>query len=453
MSTAAAAEVERLGEQLLRAAALLPVEQRAVALERQITRLQAAQTQALIDAERSGELADSGRKTVRSFTAGILRRSQAEASQVAQVAEHLDSFPKLAAAYRDGTAHTANLRAVMAHIRSCGLQALQDHEDALLVLATEAGPHEIYTFCRLLADATQPDRDQEAVEAEGGRMVKIARVGDLAHLDAMLDPVVASRLKATLAALAKAARTPDDKRSYTERSADALERVLQRGMDGIDLPDQARRRPTALVHLPLQTLLGLPGRGEALLERFGVIPAGTAARVACDALVRLVVTDGHRVLNVGRAQRVVSDRQHAALAAIYPTCVAPGCRVPFADCEIHHLWWWSRGGPTDLDLQLPLCKADHIAVHEHELRITREQGVLIFRNPRGLVITNPTDVLTTQLDLLAVAADGAPQPSTQSDPADLQVPQSRYDHGTWGWTGEDPLSPPGHDPPQSDTAA
>jgi hypothetical protein len=37
--------------------------------------------------------------------------------------------------------------------------------------------------------------------------VRIVRVGDLAHLDAMLDPVIADQLHATLAAMTKATRT------------------------------------------------------------------------------------------------------------------------------------------------------------------------------------------------------------------------------------------------------
>lgn len=442
--------MERLADEQIRLSGRLPVDERAVVLERLVTRFQAAQADTLIEGERSGELSDSGRATVRSFTTGILRRSLAEASQNAAVAHRLADFPKLAAAYRVGTAHTANLRAVVAHVSSCGLEVLQAHEEALVLLATKAGPAEIYTFCRELADTVRPDRDEAKVKATGSRMVKIVRVGDLAHLDAMLDPALATQLKATLAAMAKAARTPDDTRTHAERSADALEQVLQRGMDTTDLPAQARRRPHAVVHLQWETLLGLPDSGRGLLERFGLIPTGMAARIGCDALVRLVVTSGERVLNVGRTQRLVSDRQHAALAASYSTCVVPGCSVPFGDCDIHHLWWWSLGGPTDLALQVPLCKSDHIRIHEREYTISRDDGALVFRDRRRRIMGDPTQILNHQLDLLR--ADNADRASPSALTGTPEA-ESRYHNGSWGWTGQNPHPPPGHDPPRADGAA
>jgi len=422
---------------------LLPVDEQAQFLEQQITRLQAGQSRLLIDAERSGTLADSGCQTARSFAASILRRSATDASAFAAVARHLVSFPKLAAAYADGSAHNGNMRAVMAQIPRCGLAALQAHEDALVVLATGAGPREIYLFGEQLADLDNPDRDGDKVVAAGMRSVKIARVGDLAHLDAMIDPVVADQLKASLAALAKASRVAKDERSYAERRADAFESILRRGMDGTDLPEQARRRPHATVTVQLETLRGMPGSGRALLERFGLIPRATAARVACDALVRLVIQDGERVLNVGHTQRVVTDRQHAALATLYDSCIFPGCGVKFSDCEIHHLWWHSLGGPTDLDLQVPKCPAHHRLLHEFGYTVTVEDSRLVHRDPKARIIADPRQVLTGQLRLL-----DSDTPGEVDEIADHRAEDSHgYRTGVWGWTGQDPNPPPGHDPP------
>ena len=60
-------------------------------------------------AERSGELKDSGCRTVRSFAATVLRRSVDDAAALAKLAHHLTVFPALAAAYSAGLADTANL--------------------------------------------------------------------------------------------------------------------------------------------------------------------------------------------------------------------------------------------------------------------------------------------------------------------------------------------------------
>jgi hypothetical protein len=226
-------------------------------------------------------------------------------------------------------------------------------------------------------------------------------------------------------------------------------------MDTSDLPTQARRRPHAHVSVQLETLLGMGGAGPAFLHRFGLIPTATAGRMACDAVVRLVVQHGARVLNVGHARRVVSDAQHAALAAQYTTCVLPGCQVPFADCEIHHLWWWVLLGPTDLDLQVPVCGSHHTWIHEHGTTLTLQDGALVFHDSKGRVITNTRHVLDHQLDLLA-QHDTGPR-----DPADVERvaqilhetaetggwPDTPYRHGTWGWNGHNPKPPPGHAPP------
>jgi hypothetical protein len=77
--------------------------------------------------------------------------------------------------------------------------------------------------------------------------VRITGVGDLAHLDAMLDPVVAARLKTTLTTTAKAMRTSDDTRTHGERTADALQHLLHHGKDHTDdpaKPDARRARAT-----------------------------------------------------------------------------------------------------------------------------------------------------------------------------------------------------------------
>jgi hypothetical protein len=201
-------------------------------------------------------------------------------------------------------------------------------------------------------------------------------------------------------------------------------------------PDAARARTTVIV--ALETLLGLPGHGQALLARFGLIPTGTAQRLSCDALVTLVLTHGDRVLNVGRTRRTVTGRQRTALATTHRTCAMPGCQVPFADCDIHHLWWWHLGGPTDHDLQVPLCATHHRRLHDGDYSLTRQHGTLVFRDPHGRTIPDPQHALTEQLDLLADARSPATQHVTLS--------ASPYHRHTWGWTGQHPQPPPGHRP-------
>ncbi len=112
MSTAPEALSDQ-AHRLVRAARWLPADEAITVLEQVATIVQAAQAEVLASAERSGDLADSGCRTARSFAATILRRSAADASAVAQVALHLDAFPRLAEAYRAGLVHTGNLRTIL----------------------------------------------------------------------------------------------------------------------------------------------------------------------------------------------------------------------------------------------------------------------------------------------------------------------------------------------------
>lgn len=493
MSTAAEAVLEQAHELVARAR-LLPVDEAAKALERSVTVLQAAQAELLATSERSGELKDSGCATVRSFAATILRRSPEDASQMARLALQLVHLPRLARAYREGHAHTANVRAVLSHLTSCGLGVLQAYEDALVELSTQTSPREIHHFCRELASVHRPDREGSRVAVQGGRLVRVRRVGDLAHLDAMLDPVVADRLKASLSSLVATASRRDGHHSpggsaaaasgsgseaasepvslagsdatagsvvtgrprpYAERCADALEHILAAGMDRVDAGGDrcgSGRRIHATVTVQLETLLGLPDHGRAILHRFGAIPTATAARLSCDAVARLVVAHGGRVLDVGRTTRVVTRRQHAALAATYETCVMPGCAVRFADCDVHHLWWWSLGGPTDLDLQVPLCGSHHRWLHEGGCSITREEGRLVFRDPRDRVIANVADVLARQLSLVQQRSRD-PASVLRRSATDALVERvsgdrgTRYRRGRWGATGHEPSASPAYASP------
>jgi len=239
-------------QHLVSCARLLPADAAAKALEQVATIVAAAQADILIDAERSGELKDSGCATVRTFAQTILRRSVNDASALARIAQHLVEFPKLAQAYRAGEVSTGNLRVVVDHLRPCGLAALQANEDLLVDLATRAGPGEVKQLCQHIADLHHPDRDQAKAKALGLRSVKISRVGDLAHVDAMLDPVVADQLKATLAAMAKASRPTRNSQdvdgdpvvapSYPERQATALEDLILRGIAAPDGRRGATRR-------------------------------------------------------------------------------------------------------------------------------------------------------------------------------------------------------------------
>jgi hypothetical protein len=111
-------------------------------------------------------------------------------------------------------------------------------------------------------------------------------------------------------------------------------------------------------------LAGGPPAGLATCDQLGPIPAPVLARLACDGILRRVLTaPTGAVLDVGRAVRCATPTQRKALAVRDGWCLVPACRVPVARCDIHHLISWMHGGPTDLPNLAPLCPRHHSAVH------------------------------------------------------------------------------------------
>lgn len=116
------------------------------------------------------------------------------------------------------------------------------------------------------------------------------------------------------------------------------------------------------------------------------IPVATAQRLCCEAAITMVIVEADGTVRRLVEERTANRRQRRALAAMYATCAHPDCRVPFSQCRIHHIVWWSKGGPTTLDNMLPLCSQHHHLVHEGgwDLSMTPDRKLMWLR-PDGSV--------------------------------------------------------------------
>ncbi|MFB0836358.1 DUF222 domain-containing protein, partial [Arthrobacter halodurans] len=73
----------------------------------------------------------------------------------------------------------------------------------------------------------------------------------------------------------------------------------------------------------------------------GTVHPNAIRRLACGAdLIPVVLGTAGQVLDAGRAARLFSEDQHRVLYARDRGCTAPGCTVPAAGCEAHHVRWW-----------------------------------------------------------------------------------------------------------------
>jgi hypothetical protein len=230
-------------------------------------------------------------------------------------------------------------------------------------------------------------------------------------LHGQLDPEAGQTLLAALEPLARPTTAQDD-RSGDQRRADALVELARRALEAGQLPQSGGVRPQLSVLVDLDSLVGAPGGGGLGGELGWADPLAPEAcrRLACDGAVTRVLVTRHssqalsphpednpgaegdlaarlqtamtrlppilggapaQPLDVGRASRVISPTQRAALAVRDGGCVVPDCQRPLAWCEGHHLVHWLEGGPTNLDNLALLCRQHHRAVHEGGWQLTR----------------------------------------------------------------------------------
>ena len=152
------------------------------------------------------------------------------------------------------------------------------------------------------------------------------------------------------------------------RRADALVALCSSRLAADADPDRA----TVVVHAPLGALVS-GGRG-CELEGGGVIHPETARRLLCNGRVQAVIEDeAGQPVRLGRTSREPSAWMMRQLRYRDHECRFPGCGAR-RFTQAHHIVWWERGGPTDLDNLLLVCTFHHKLVHEYGWSLRRDPG-------------------------------------------------------------------------------
>jgi HNH endonuclease len=132
---------------------------------------------------------------------------------------------------------------------------------------------------------------------------------------------------------------------------------------------------------------------------------------------------------IGRRRRRATQAQRRALLRRDGGCARPGCSETRTErLHTHHMRHWWHGGRTDLANLVLLCDADHGAVHDLDLVMSRRDGRLVVTAPDGRRVWGPADgAFTTGLpglpDLAGRAEQqtaDAPDPFVAVDPIDQQ---------------------------------
>ena len=251
--------------------------------------------------------------------------------------------------------------------------------------ATRLRPEELATLVRQHTEqirphpnhATDDDARDEGRRRARGLWFSQPNATGMVGMRGVLDPEAAAILKSAIDPLsmpcpAKDERGPTlapDPRTPARRRMEALLDVVARGVsspDGVPTTDRAK----VVVLIDHDTLTGrVRGTGRSLTG--DVLSAATVRRIACDAgVIPMVLGTDSAPLDLGRDSRLVSRSLRLALTVRDKGCSFPGCSMPPAWTDAHHVTHWVRGGSTSLLTTALLCRRHHTHVHRHDLTAT-----------------------------------------------------------------------------------
>jgi hypothetical protein len=203
-------------------------------------------------------------------------------------------------------------------------------------------------------------------------------------LDAALSPRRGGPRFVDAATEALAAELIADPRTNDQLAADTLMDILRLAVDADPGAVFGFRRPAVRV---IVTEDSLRRRGSGAIEGMpDPIAFGTVERHLCDTGVLGIRFDSDGgVLNVGRDQRLFTERQRVALAVRDGGCLFPDCGRPPSHCEAHHINQWHRDtGRTDLQDGVLLCRFHHLLVHNNEWEVKRDGARFRLVPPRAV---------------------------------------------------------------------
>jgi hypothetical protein len=178
---------------------------------------------------------------------------------------------------------------------------------------------------------------------------------------------------------------PRDSRTPGQIVADTFTGLLRIGVDADHGKVFGSRHPAVRVMVSQgarHTRVG-HGRIEGLSDP---VSLETVDRFECDAgTIGLMFDEKGQVIDLGRSQRLFSERQRLALAVRDGGCLFAGCVRPPSWCEAHHIDEWQRDhGKTDLADGVLLCRLHHLLVHNNHWKIYCIGGEYWLRPPRDV---------------------------------------------------------------------
>ena len=175
-----------------------------------------------------------------------------------------------------------------------------------------------------------------------------------------------------------------DPRTRDQQRHDILAGILDAAARAAEAPSMGGAAPVVMVSVRQADLDN--DRGVGFIDRLEVPVSMRAVKhYICNGGTQRVVLDGDgRIIQLGSPQRCFTGQQRRAIGLRDGECSIPGCHIPAAWCEIHHVDPAENDGPTHTDNGLLLCWFHHRTLETSGWEFRMIRGAPQVRAPRWL---------------------------------------------------------------------
>ncbi|MEA9986324.1 HNH endonuclease signature motif containing protein [Subtercola sp. RTI3] len=208
----------------------------------------------------------------------------------------------------------------------------------------------------------------------------------ISHVSVSCDRVSARATIDNAAAATSHAEVDDmpETRYRDQQRHDVLAAILETAARSAETPNIGGAAPTVLVSIQSTDLES--GHGVGWAEGIDVPLSIHAVRqLACSGgTQKVVLGETGRVLSLGSPERCFTGWQRRAITLRDGGCVIPGCQIPAAWCEIHHVTAHADGGATHTDNGVLLCWFHHRSIESSGWEVAMLAGVPHIKAPPWL---------------------------------------------------------------------
>ena len=293
-----------------------------------------------------------------------LQASKREAKRDVESAARLAKLPATSEALASGEIPPGHARLIA---RASGEG---DVDEALLVKAANTEPFDEFarTVKRHQQDLADDDGQALLDRQRKNRKARIFESPDsgMFVLSGEFDQITGARIATALTAKERQLwhrEDPKARRTPQQRMADALaELICEPAGDG-------KSAGTDLLVIADFDVIKQQLDNPRLADG-SAIPIVELHRLALEAnLLPSIFDTKAQQMWLGRRLRTASEAQRVALIARDQHCI--GCKANPLWCRAHHIIWWSKDGPTDVDNLVLVCDDCHHKIHDHGWTVTQ----------------------------------------------------------------------------------